>query len=257
MNPETLLIMGALAGIGLCSAPDPGAGGGGGGGGGNPPEPKPVEFTPEQQAKVNAIVAEQRKTIEAKFKPLEEKAGKVDELAAQVAKLTEDLAVAGKSEADKVRIQAEQAAKRIRDEQETAAKKYNEEKARADTAEVRLKSYAVRTALGEALVQAKAHGESIGDALSSFQGALSDIEVEADEKTGLPRVKSVTISGTKETDLKKAAEEFLKTKPWFAAGVAGGTGARTPNGGQPSVKNLMELPPAEAIRLGMQQDPSR
>ncbi len=239
-----MLIMGALAGIGLCSAPDPGDPGGGGGGGGGGDK----TFTQDQ---VNAIVADSRKKYEAQInelKPLAEKAKSIDDLQAQITKLTEEKELVGKTEAEKARIEADKAAKRIADERAAAAKERDEEKGKREAAEGRLRNVHVKYALTTALTAAKAFPEALDDAVGAMM-ASSKVEVDDDGK-----VTAVIFGGVTHTDTKAAAEAFLKTKPYFAQGVAGGAGTRNPNGGiRPA--DLQSMSSDQLISAGLAEKP--
>ncbi len=243
MNPETLLIMGALAGIGLCSAPDPDPAGGGGGGGGGP-DPKPVEFSKEQQEKLNSIIAAERKSWETKMQPVVDKAKAVDDLQAQITKLQEEKELVGKTEAEKAKIAADQAAKRMAEDRVTAEKAREVEKSRADTAEKVLREERVSRALSAGLLAAKVFPDAIEDAIAAMS---HEADIELDDKG---KVSAIRFGGVTHKTVKEAAEAFLKTKPYFAAGVAGGAGTGRPGGGGNGAIDFNKASPRELIDAG-------
>lgn len=232
-------------------APDEGAGAGGAptttGAGSTTVEPAKTFTQAELDAIVAGRLAKERKGWEARvaeLEPLKAQVARIAELEQQL----QEHELRGKSAEEKARIAADQAAKRIAEREQQLTKERDEQKARADKAEEDRRADRVRAALTDALVKAKAYPEAIDDAVGAFAAATTDLEF--DERAQLV---SLTYGGLlyKRADLAKAAEAFLKTKPYFAAATGGGAGTPRPNGGGAPPADPFSLPLSERLKIGL------
>ena len=213
-------------------------------GGGKKPDPAPPP-TPLTQADVDKIV-EQRLAADRKARgaALDEATKKAAELEATLAKEREEWELKGKSEADKARIRAEQAAKKIETDKAEADKKAAAAEARALKAEQSLRQTHIDTQVSAGLLEAKALPAALKHAAAAL---LADLEIETDPETH--KITSVRLLGVTQPSVAKAAEEWLKTNPHFAAAAPGGTGSRGQGGGIPAGTELHKLSPTELLAL--------
>lgn len=216
-------------------AGDVGAGGAGGSGTGTQ---APKTFTQEE---VNGIVAKEVKGVRSKLEAAQaESTKKTAELQAQLEKLTGDLEIATKPDAEKAKLIAEREQAKSRSLLETAAKERDEAKAIAAKAVADLQSFKMDTLLTDALASQKANPETLKQAvlLMKLDGAC-----EFDDQGNL----AVTVPTGRMTDLKKAAEHWLKANPHFLPAPAGGAGTKRPNAGGNNGVDMNVMSPSQLI----------
>lgn len=243
---QTLGFAHSLALPGLHIESDDGGGddddNGGGGGGAK-------AFT---QDEVNALLAKERKKLEAKFKGFDElkaKAAKVDELAAKMTELEEAAALKDKDAGEQAKILAEraraQADKQLKEmEAQVAALT-----AERDGAKATLTTHIKRTHASEALAKAGVLASAGKHALRAF---LEEASVELDEQGN---VTGIEYAGVPQKDLAAAATAFLNDNDIFKLAKPGGSGTRQPNG-VPSDKDLDGMSGTEMAALAWKQRPS-
>jgi len=218
----------------IASADGGGDGGGGGGGEGK------VTFTPEQQAKVDAIVADTKRTFTEKLKDYDElksKAGKVDEMQAQLDELDNKIKMAGKSAEEKAKLEAEARIQTLEREKAALEEKLGEANGNAEKATKSLEDYKLGAKLGEALRAADVFDKSFSDALHFFQTETTDVAYgERGEITAL------TLGGKRYVDAKEAAAAFLEGRPHYANnGVSGSGTTGNGDGGGGGAKKLDDM----------------
>jgi hypothetical protein len=216
-----------MAGAGALRAPegDGGDGGGTGTGTGGPPK----TFTQEE---LSAIVSRETKKVAGKYADydaIKSKAAQVDELTGRMAALEEEKANAGKSAEEKERARASKEAATLQASLAAIQKERDEAKAALDSERGNHRMTRARQRMVSALTGSEVHGPALADALDTL---VRESEMEFGDDGEL---QSVTLNhdGTRypANDLKKAAEAFLKSKPWFAKGATGGGGHGRPGTG--------------------------
>jgi len=224
-------------------APEPDLSGGGGGGGGNPPpapEPKKLELT---QAELDKLIVDRNKKATAEAEELRKRLADLEENTKKLQAERDELDLKGKSAEEKARIAAERAAKKIEDEKSAAQKAAAEATARAEATAAKYRAHVVSQQASDALLAAKALPTAIKHAAQAF---LADLTIETDPETYA--ITSITLGGVAQPSIAKAAEEWLRTYPHFAAAPAGGAGTRngtTTGNGKP----LHELSTNELLRV--------
>lgn len=183
------------------------------------------------QDEVNAIVTKEVKKAQAKFADydaIKAKAAQVDDLTTRMAALEEEKALAGKSAEEKERARAAKESKKLLDDLAAAAKERDDMKAALESERGLHRSTRLRTKLGSALTASDVFPQAASDALDALH---RESEAEFDDKGDLVSL-TLNHDGTRYTasDLNKAAESFLKAKPWYAKGAPGGAGIKRPNG---------------------------
>lgn len=245
MDPKTLLLiaMGMCGGFieptrpGICSAEgDPPAGGGGGG---DPPK----TFT---QAEVDALIAQrigrEKKAAEKQIADATAAAAtKSAELEAKLAELTEQVALAGKSGAEKAAAEKEREARAHQTKLDNASKEKAAAEARAKELEDKLAAAtkarhldALKTTLQAELLKQKASPSTIADAVDLF---LLRGKVEFDE-AGKPTIEGF---GGTYTEPAAAAKAFLAASPAYASHPGGGNGTKHTGVGLPGGSTLDAL----------------
>lgn len=227
----------------------------GGGSGDNAPK----TFT---QDELGAIVSRETKKISAKFADyddLKKKALQVDDLTGRIASLEEEKANAGKTAEEKERARAEKERGTLQASLAALQKERDEAKALLDSERGNHRMTRARQRLVSALTSSDVHAPALSDAIDTFVRE-SEIEFAEDgELAGL----TLTQDGTRYTaaDLKKAAESFLRNKPWFAKGAPGGGGHTRPgtghSNGSGSGRPLHELSNQELQQLDAQRRANR
>ena len=249
MDPELIAIMYALAGGTVCGIKKEDDDEGGGGGDDD------KKFS---QKELNALLAKERKAIEAKFDAklkdldgLSEKAKEADDLKAKLAQLEQEKLEAGKTAEEKARMRAEADQKRAADERAAIAKERDDHKADAEKTRGEFKQHRIRTALTGALLKAKAFPEFVEDAVEALtRGA----EIEFDDKSG--KITGITYGEARYTDTKSAADAFLKAKPIYQEHPGGGSGNNRPSGGGALGKNWKDMTPDELASAGWNTPPT-
>lgn len=220
MDPDT-----GAGGAGSSGTQDPNAGGTGGtqdpnaGGQGGGQQQTKVSFTPEQQAAIDAIIAERvnranrsaaKAALEARAKELGFESAEAMEAALKAYKETQD---AQKTEAEKLREQLEA------------------EKTKAKSAAEKAKRALIKAAFAEAAIAANL--VSVDDAF--LLADLSNVEVSDDGKV---------------TGVKEAVEQLAKEKPYLVkqGGGSGGVG-----GGNPSRGPYVDPTPPDVVREILQR----
>lgn len=210
-----------------------GDGGAGGGDGGKPPPAK--TFTQEQ---LDAIVAKQRRDLEAKFgdyDQLKEAAGKVSELEKQLESIREEAELKGKSEAEKARIQLEKRMQQVEQRIAQAEKERDEATAKAEAAVKARLDVVKRHQLVGALQGAKVVPGALDDATDAM---LRGAEIETDDDGN---IKGITVAGGHFDKPAEAVAAFLKTKPYYQSHPGGGSGGTNPNGAPGAPANVQEM----------------
>lgn len=223
---------------------DPGAGGGGGGGG----EQKKLDLTQEALDKIiESRLAAQRKSLNVD--ELKTQAERAKQLEADLTKEREERELAGKTAAEKATIEARKAAEKIQAEKAASDKLAAEAQAERDEARTTLKSHIMGSQVADGLIGAKVFTGTPNALVHARQAFLSEAEIETDDKHA---VTSVKLSGVAYPSVAKAAEEWLKSNPHFAASPAGGTGSRGQGGGSRGGKPLHELSNNDLLALDSQ-----
>jgi hypothetical protein len=228
-------------------APEGAEGGGGGGDGGAGAD---KTFT---QAELSAIVARETKKLASKFgdyDDLKKKAAQVDELTARMQTLEEEKDNAGKSAEEKERARAAKESATLQATLAATQKERDEAKAALDSERGDHRMTRTKQRLVSALTSSDVHAPALSVALETI---VRESEFEFDDKGELASI-TLNHDGTRysASDLKKAAESFLRSQPWFAKGAAGGGGHTRPGtghsngaGGRPlhemSVQELQQL----------------
>lgn len=208
-------------------------GGGAGGGGGDGGDGGAKTFT---QDDVNAIIAKERKTWEAKSGEAlkaakEESATKLSELQAQFDAMKTEFEDSKLSAADKEKKAAERAqnAANTKIAELQTAIKAEQEKTAAATAT--LQGERVSRHLSAGLNAANVFKGALADAVDAF-GKVAKVDLDESGK-----LTTVTLGEASYTDIKEAATAFLKERPHFQKGPPGGTGSGSPGssdfGGKP------------------------
>lgn len=234
----------------ICSLPE--VEGGGGGGGGEPPK----TFTQEQ---LNSLLKKERESTAAataaKFSDYEDLKGKVvklTELEAKVTELTEAAELAGKTAAEKAALQSQKALDKAAQERASIEKERDSSKAAYESEKSAHNMTRVRTTMSQALATANVLPAASEDALDRLIESSTDIKF--DDKGRLVAL-TLKSDGTEYTDFRKAAEAFLKEKPFFQKAPAGGTGTNRPggnNGTGGNNKPLHEMSESELLALDSQ-----
>lgn len=205
------------------------AGGGGAPAGGAATE---VAFAPEQQAKVNSILAAERRKFQqqlaerdTKLTDFEKRFG---EFEAEKAKAAEEAELKGKSEAEKALIQFKKADERAKaleaDIAKTRADYEGKLKASSEALAAKTKRYSVLPAI--------AAGAADGASATALREFLASADVQLDEAG--EDVASVTYEGKTYDKVADAVKAFYERAPFLAKPPAGGAGSpRTVSGGAP------------------------
>lgn len=239
---------------GFLLSPEDGAGGG-------------VQFTPEQQAKVDAIVqkrladtekkhGDEKAALTAKLKELETLAGSVKDLetklaASEVEKqaAAEEAALKGKSDLEKLQHNFDKAQKAIKE---------SEAKFAADMAKLTQERDAERNGRTDDaklnwVTQALASGAAEGMSPYAIRALLDEGQFEIDDKRQITKVTFEGKTLEKQTDV---ASEFFKARPGFAKAPPGGAG--TPRGGNPGAggrPDMKNATPEEFFNAGLSSAP--
>lgn len=257
VDKQTCRIFAHGVGRERCFAPDDGGGGAGAGGGGGSGDEK--KFT---QADIDRIVTDRLKKASGELTALQAKVQEQATALGELGEIKKKLEDADKRETA-AREEAELKGKTELERLQIAITKLTDAGKQKDAAlqakdqEWQQKHGALSTAFDDhvktqlaaaALLGAKVHGAAAADAAMMFMRSAA---IDLDEKRG---IKSVSIDGTPFSDLKSAAAEWLKTKPWYAEAQPGGSG--TPPGagrsGQPlSAKDLASRTPEELLNEGL------
>lgn len=194
-----------------------------------PPAPDAPKFTQKDiDSAIGKRLAEERKKF-ADYDELKSKVSKLDEVQAKLAKLEEENEVRGKSEDDKRRHEADKAAKAIERERQEHATKLTAAEKRAQDAETRYRSRAIREELGAGLDGAKVLATARAKAVKLF---MDECTVELDEHD---KVSAITYGGVSHKSVAEAAAAFLKDNDFLAsAGRPSGGGSQPPSGGAPA-----------------------
>lgn len=257
---EHLLIAAALCGLhfnpreraGLFGEGDDNTGGGGGEGGKGGGGEKPAAFSQEQ---VNALLAKERKTIEAKAaesaKALE---AKIAELSGKIKEAEDAKQLEGKGPKEAEILKLQQTLARFEGDlkSEREAKAALEKK--LGEAVTTHRTYRAREVVSQALVEKGAvkSGKALAQATALF---LSETEAEITEAEGGKLSIAFTIDGRRYEDPKVAAQTWLQSNDHFLASAGGGSGTKAPTGAGPR-RNvpLSDLSEAELLQLAAEVD---
>lgn len=218
-----LLLLLAGAGLGgsssVCFAENESAKGDDGGG----DDKTPKTFTQEE---VSAIVSKETKAFKAKSEKAQaELAAKLAEQSAAFEKLQAELEIAGKPDAEKLKLIAEREQAKSRALIDTSTKERDEAVRVAEAARAELRQYKINTALTSAMASRK------GILPDAVEKAVRLFALEASPEFDDEGNLSVEVAGVgRMTDVAKAAEAWLKLNPFFLAAPPGGAGTRAPNG---------------------------
>ena len=199
-------------------------GGAGGGGGGDGEGDKTFS-----QEEVNAIIAKERKSWEAKSgealkQAKDEAATKQKELQEQLDALKSEFEDSKLSAADKEKKAAERAQNAMKDQIAQLQASIKAEQEKTEAAAATLRGERIARHLSSGLTAANVFKGALSDAIDAF-GKVAKVEL---DDNGQPT--TVTMGESAFTDIKEAATAFLKDRPHFQTGTAGGAGTRPPNG---------------------------
>lgn len=186
-------------------------------GGGNTPR----TFTQEE---VDQILSKRL----SKFSKLEDQLNAIlqenNTLKSQINDLDEKAKLAGKTELEKLQHEIAKRDKMLETVKADFTNQLNERDQRISGYETAIRKNKVQSVIGSALQKAKVHKDAINDALDQFERTA---EIDYDDKSG--KVTRIVINDRPYDDPIKAAQEFLKAKPWFASAPSGG-GTNHPGG---------------------------
>lgn len=223
-----------------------GEGGEGGGGGGGGDKPPAKTFSQED---VNAMIAKERKALEAKFADYEDlkgKVGEVDELKKQLESIREEAELKGKSEAEKARIQLEKRMQQFEQRVAQAEKERDEAKAAAETA-----SKARLDVIKRHQVMAALQSHKVSDLDEATHSFLRHAEIETDDDGNIT---GIAVGDGHFDKPEQAAAAFLKLKPTYAPFPGGGSGGVGPNAGGGTPENVQSMSFTQLSQLVANED---
>ncbi len=202
------------------SGDDGGGGSGDGGGGGAGGDDK--TFT---QADLNRMVANERRSNQAKMDTLQASADKVPGLETTIQEAKEAKELADADAAGQATILAQRQADQHQaklEEKDLRIAGLEADKAAGDT---RLTDFQTRTTIGQELAKAGMLGAAAKHAIPAM---MADSEVTLNEDGSIATIK---LDKVMQADLATAVAQFLTDNPHFKAAPPGGSGSGAPNGG--------------------------
>ena len=211
--------------------------------------PAPATFT---QDEVNGFLAKEKNAILERFKDydaIKEQAGKVGELAQQVADLTNAAELADKSKEEQAQIIAQRAAAQSEAEIAGLRQQVIDLTGSAEQATGALHTFRMSTHVGSALATAGVLPSAAAHAQAAM---LADVEIKLGDDG---KIAGIVYGEVPQKDLAAASSKWPAANPHFKAATKGGGGTEQPTGGTLSTEDRDNMSADELASDGWNRKP--